>query len=190
MMNFGMQDFGSGPGGPMISGKWFNKKTNQTVTVRDALIDGDNMIIMTDKGQIPMQEFSNFYIQVSDDIYDQNGNVIDNKKASINDIKDNKPQQPIKVFNDEQEPPKQRSTVNVVEETKNEQLIRKIFEKNQSRPELNLTVNWADFPQNELKMLINYFDISEKEISDYIIKNLIDSNLLSDVLSEWLKKNL
>lgn len=223
-MNMPMQDFGVGPGGmmggPMISGKWFNKKTGITVNVRDALIDGDSMIVMTDRGQIPMDEFSQYYIQASDEIYDEHGNVIDNiKNKSTKHVQKEKKevktsQQQIQVFRDKpniEENPKPyvdddayiygdgdiiedneeiKSKVEVEETNKNFELIKKIFDKRGSKPKLNIRIDWADFPNKELSMLVDFFDVSKEEIAEYIGKYLINSDLLNESLIKWLNENL
>lgn len=62
MNNYGMMEGVTG----MPSGKWTNKLTGKDVFVRDCIIDGDTMMIMTDHGQINMDVFSRDYIQVSD----------------------------------------------------------------------------------------------------------------------------
>ena len=58
-------DDGSGMG---LTGKWMNKRTGKAVNIRQTIQDGDNMIIISDQGQIPMEVFSRDYVQVSDDI--------------------------------------------------------------------------------------------------------------------------
>ena len=68
-------------GGIGISGRWLNKRTGQTINIRNSVMDGDNMIIITDKGQISMTEFSRDYIQASDDIYDETGKVIGHEEV-------------------------------------------------------------------------------------------------------------
>jgi hypothetical protein len=96
----GMQDFGTGPNGPDIKGKWINRRTGNIINVRDAFISGDDMVVMTDKGQISMNEFSNNYIQASQDIYDQNGNIIGKEDISPEDIINmNKPHKSPQVSN-------------------------------------------------------------------------------------------
>lgn len=70
----------------MVSGTWMNKLTGEVVNVRDSIIDGDNMLIITDKGHISMNEFSNNYIQASDNIYDNNGNIIGTQKLDVGDL--------------------------------------------------------------------------------------------------------
>ena len=60
----------------------------------------------------------------------------------------------------------------------------------ESKPKLNLKIDWADFPNQELSMLVDYFDVSKEEIADYIGKHLINSNLLNESLKKWLEQNL
>lgn len=64
-------------GGFSITGNWMNKNNGQVIFVKDSVIDGDNMLIITNRGTIDMNTFSNDYIQVSEDVYDNHGNVID-----------------------------------------------------------------------------------------------------------------
>lgn len=73
-------------GGFSISGKWMNRNNGQVIHVKDSVIDGDNMIIVTNMGTIDMNTFSNDYIQVSDDVYDTSGKVIDNAEYDINEM--------------------------------------------------------------------------------------------------------
>ena len=42
----------------MISGKWMNKMTGDTVIVKNSVMDGEEMVIMTNKGVLNMSEFS------------------------------------------------------------------------------------------------------------------------------------
>lgn len=70
----------------MVSGKWIDKRTGAVVNVRDSIIDGDNMIIITDRGHIPMMEFSDNYIQASEDLYDDKGNIIGKQEISSNEF--------------------------------------------------------------------------------------------------------
>ena len=73
--------------GPDIKGRWINKKTGQEVIVRDTIMSDDTMSVMLSDGRmISMNEFSSLYYQVSDDLYDSNGNVIGkcNEKVPVN----------------------------------------------------------------------------------------------------------
>ena len=86
MYTGGMQDFGSGPGGPMIQGKWINRLSGEVINVRDSIINGDEMMLITNKGQISMEDFSRNYVQASTDIYDEHGNVIGQEDIDPSDI--------------------------------------------------------------------------------------------------------
>lgn len=70
----------------MVSGEWMNKFTGEVVTVRDSIIDGDNMLIITNKGHIDMRDFSDNYIQASDTLYDEKGNIIGREDINIKDF--------------------------------------------------------------------------------------------------------
>lgn len=61
-----------------MKGTWISKKTGQEVIVRDCVMsDGNSMIVMLADGRmIDMNQFSSEYYQMSDEIYDSNGNVI------------------------------------------------------------------------------------------------------------------
>ena len=51
-------------GGDMISGKWINKNDGSIISIRNTVMDGDNIILITDKGELDMNSFSKNYIQV------------------------------------------------------------------------------------------------------------------------------
>ena len=186
-----MLDFGAGPGmgGAMISGKWINRNTGAVINVRDSFIDdSQNMFLMTDKGQISMEEFTKYYIQASDEIYDESGRVIDNKPAQVDEVSvaptgDTLVADPI--F-----PTLSTGEVHTAKPINNFELIDKIFKKNESKPTIDLKINWANFPKKELSMLVEYFDVKNEDIASYIGQYLINSDLLNDSLTQWLNTNL
>ena len=65
-----------------IQGERMKKNTGQKIRVRNSIIDGDQMIIITNMGQISMEGFSRNYIQASDEVYDDEGNVIATEKMT------------------------------------------------------------------------------------------------------------
>lgn len=68
---------GFGPEGD-FKGKWFSKKTGETVYVRDNIITESGMQVMLADGRLmDLNDFGNEYIRVSDEVYDKNGKVID-----------------------------------------------------------------------------------------------------------------
>lgn len=191
-----MLDFGAGPGdmmgSAMISGKWINRQTGAVINVRDSFIDdSQNMFLMTDKGQISMEEFTKYYIQASDEVYDESGKVIDTKPVNTNEIKFSNDDEPLTadpIYGDS--PMSGISSIQVQKPINNFELIDKIFKKNESKPTIDLKINWADFPKKELSMLVDYFDVKNEDIASYISEYLINSDLLNDSLTQWLNTNL
>ena len=193
-----MQDFGSGPGGPMISGKWFNRQTGKIVNVRDSIINGDEMIVITDAGQIPMDDFSRNYIQASNDIYDESGKVIGKEDINVDEFLAQNTPEPVSFNNNtdnsilfskpfaNQE--KQQTNTTNKQENEKEKLIKTIFDKTPS-PKLTVNIDWTEFPKNELNMLINYFEVSKEDIAAYISKSIDSEQVMSSII-EFLESKL
>ena len=183
-------DFGNGPGGPMISGKWLNKRTGKTIVVRDSMIDGDKMVIMTNQGPLDFEIFSRDYIQASDEVYDESGKVVETKPVEVSEITEDNGT-PVQFANPEKGMPtiklEPEETPKINVSINNFELIDKIFKKVESKPHADLKINWANFPQNELSMLVNYLDVKIDDIVAYIGKYLINDDLLNDALLEFLR---
>ena len=189
-----MFDFGSGPGGSMISGKWMNKKTGETIIVRDSFMDdSNNMILLTSKGNMNMDEFSKYYIQASDELYDSTGKVIGNEPVSPNEIKFSNDTPVMNKTNSYSlNTPFVDKPITKINNTtlNNFDLIDKIFKKIESKPFADLKIEWADFPEKELSMLVNYFDVELDDIAAYIGKYLINEDLLNEALANFLKRRM
>ena len=166
-----------------ITGTWMNKRTGQKVNVRQSVQDGNNMIIITDRGQISMDVFSRDYIQASDEIYDESGKVIDNKPmemdedlGAIMDYENNNTEttlyEPAPVVNP------------------NDQIIKKVFDKLTSFPKVKVDVQWDDFPEAQINTLVNFLDVKVADISNYIINNYVNSQALSESIDKILKDKL
>ena len=176
-------------GGIGISGRWLNKRTGQTINIRNSVMDGDNMIIITDKGQISMTEFSRDYIQASDDIYDETGKVIGHEEVKPEDYGENSDWLQIK----EMMNTPYMSNVNQPEKTSintNDQIIKKVFDKRTTYPKINVDIKWDDFPEAQMQTLVNFLDISIDDISKYIIKNYVNAEALALEITEILKSKL
>ena len=211
MIGGGIQDFGTGPGGPMISGKWINRLTGNIINVRDSIINGDEMVLITDKGQVSMDDFSRNYVQASTDIYDDKGNIIGQEEIDPNDIvMSSKQINNPKLKNAQQlggdiqeDDMSQIMSVNNTEvnalttpvvpvqtqkaqepQSEKIKLIKTIFDKC-SQPEINLDIEWAAFPKNELEMLMNYFGVTQEEIAEYI-SNSIEKSTIVEAVNKFL----
>ena len=154
----------SGNNGMDIAGSWMNKRTGQKVNVRQSVQDGDNMIIITDKGQISMEVFSRDYIQASDEIYDESGKVIDSKPMEMDE--DLSAIMDYESANNELSAYTPAQVVNP-----NDQIIKKVFDKLTSFPEVKVDIKWDDFPEAQINTLVNFLDVKVEDISKYIINN-------------------
>lgn len=172
-----------------ITGRWLNKRNGQVINIRNSVMDGDNMIIITDKGQISMTEFSRDYIQASDDIYDETGKIIGHEEVKHEDYAENPDWLQI------QETINTPRMHNVNQPTKpvintNDQIIKKVFDKLTTYPKINVDIKWDDFPEAQMQTLVNFLDISIDDISKYIIKNYVNVEALALEITEILKSKL
>lgn len=183
---------GLGPmGDAQISGKWVNKRTGQVITVRDAIIEGDNMIVISDVGQIDMNEFSRDYIQQSDEVYEA-PKIPQTPTATIGGIIKEDPTivsdgvNPLEVPLTQINNPVKQSKQNIG----HYEMIDKIFVKNETKPRINFEIEWANFPTKELQMLVDYFDVSIEDISKYISNTFVEQQLIADSLTEFVSKQI
>ena len=183
----------------MISpGKWVNKLTGEEVYVRDSFVDGDNMVVMTNKGQLTMKEFTN-YIQCEDgeviptlsDLYgkpDPSLLLRINQGIDAEDrIKINKESTTIigTVNNN--------SVITTIEKKKenpNYDLIKKVFDKHKIERTINFEIIEDEWPFKEFNMLVNVLDVPLKDICDYVIENYLDKEHLSESLSEYFSQHI
>ena len=178
-------DDGSGMG---LTGRWMNKRTGKAVNIRQTIQDGDNMIIISDQGQISMEVFSRDYVQVSDDIYDESGKVVGHEEATNDDI--GAIEEYEKMYGVDPLTP-QAPTVAPIN---NEQIIKKVFDKLSSYPQIDVNIKWDNFPEAQINTLVEFLDVNVNDISAYIIKNYVNAEALAleitEVLNNKLHKNI
>lgn len=199
-----------------IAGPWIDRRTGKTVIVRDAIQDGDQLIIISSVGQIPAEVFQNYFVQISEEEYSAESLGISKEVTGselvqqINRGLDSELQ--IKQTNQitldtpiggsttettRTEPPQvtqspiiETKQENIVSESQNINLIKKVFEKHTNEPTINFNINIDEWPVAQLKMLISVFDVSFDEISDYIINEYLTPKILKEYFSEYLKTEL
>lgn len=205
-------DMPGGPGAPEIKGTWISKKTGVEVQVRDCIIAENGMSVMLSDGRmIDMDEFSTEFYQISDDIYDSNGNII-GKADGNNPVPvppynpgpgecqpphhhhplppsdcgcHDKPMPPC--------PPKPRPECPVDVEKKHMAMVTDVFSKVNPVPEVTcgstLTINNA--PLSQLQMLIDIFGVHIEDIAIYLYQNYYTPekviSYLKKVLTETYK---
>lgn len=196
-------------GTPMIEGVWVNKTNNKRVEIRNSVIDGDDMVLITSEGeQISMSDFSQNYMQISDELYDDNGNVITDENT-LNKIKlqeNNKPkpevrldiaEDPDALFVQLMKEQKQEQTYDEVKRnttqasthtkkmSQNMKMLDKLFEK--VSPDLKLSIVSADnFPTQQLQMLKDYYDVTNEDIAEYLHAYFFTNDEFKNMLMDFL----
>lgn len=210
-----MGDFGI-EGTPMIEGVWTHKQTGKKITIRNSIIDGDTMILITSTGDnITMDDFSENYIQVSEELYDENKNVITDKSVidKINNQEKQQKKQQAKVKLDVAEDPEQlfqqlikkendnidynatttaASTISVKTNNKSSsayKLLNKLFSKIDIKPQITI-VDLENFPANELRMLKTFYDVTDEEIIDYLIDYIFVNDEFKQSIADYLTHQL
>ena len=204
-------NFNNGPSDAMsISGKWTNIHNGQEIFVRDSFIDGDNMIVRTIDGNIiPMTEFSNNYVQ-SEEVDEATARSVIQQPVAPQSYGDIKPDFGEKVIlkNDDAKssnikPNNLDTTTRYVETHKEDKvedkledklfrkktMIGKIFEKISTKPNINLTFDWTEYPEKEMSMLMEYFDVSNDDIANYIYKTYFNENIIKESILKLIQKN-
>lgn len=204
-------NFNNGPSDAMsISGKWTNIHNGQEIFVRDSFIDGDNMIVRTIDGNIiPMTEFSNNYVQ-SEEVDEATARSVIQQPVAPQSYGDIKPDFGEKVIlkNDDTKdnnikPNNLDTTSQYVENHKEDKaedkledklfrkktMIGKIFEKISTKPNINLTFDWTEYPEKEMSMLMEYFDVSNDDIANYIYNTYFNENIIKESILKLIQKN-
>ena len=186
-------------GGDMISGKWINKNDGSIISIRNTVMDGDNIILITDKGELDMNSFSKNYIQVSDETYDNNGNIVStNDKFDISEITPNYNETSVNTFDNEtfnkltkgitnthQQNANSSIHIETTNTSDNFKLIDKVFSKVKHEPSINIDISWIDFPNDKVQMLMDTFDVDKNEISEYIYNKYLNKDIIINSLSKY-----
>lgn len=199
--------FNNGPSDAMsISGKWTNIHNGQEIFVRDSFIDGDNMIVRTIDGNIiPMTEFSNNYVQ-SEEVDEATARSVIQQPVAPQSYGDIKPDFGEKVIlkNDDTKsnnikPSNLDQASQHVENHKEDKfedklfrkktMIGKIFEKISTKPNIKLTFDWTEYPEKEMSMLMEYFDVSNDDIANYIYTTYFNENIIKESILKLIQKN-
>ena len=183
--------FGNEMDGMSLEGKWLNKMTGEIIYVTNYVNDGDTTIILSDHGQISADDFMNNFVQASEEpivnttpIKSNETTVKENYKQTdddfyIDDI-------PIELINNNNNNINTQTQV----ELKNESIIKKLFDKIESKPQIHLTIDWADFPKNEISTLVNFLDVDIDDISKYIEREFITTDEISGEITKIIQSKL
>lgn len=206
-----MENYGSGMVQP---GKWTHKDSGHEIFVKDSVIDGDHMLIITNEGMLDMNEFQN-YIQISDEEFNASSNGVQttnnsdimsqiNKGLDSNDrIEKVKPQQNAKLKSEDKEiftrglgiKVNKTTDTQLVDNNKpkkevnqNYKLIEKVFEKFPAQRTIKLDIIESEWPFKEFNMLVNILDVPIEDICKYIVEKYLNIETISNTMKEYISQ--
>lgn len=202
------QDFG----GAALEGRWLSKSTGNIVTVTNHIYDGDECLLSTSHGFIPLSKFMDEYVQIGDDdkhkedpvdpaykeqhiaaeldsTMDFDYDALIAKKATKHSevkfaLKDES------AAADERKNAQQQPSAAPSTTIKNETLIEKFFNNLETKPKFSLCVDWDDFPTAELRTLVHYLDVSVDDIAKYIVEKLCPSDEISESIKNTINEKI
>lgn len=199
-------------------GEWIDRRTGNKVIVRDTIYDGTHQSVHLSDGRVlTMNEFGNNFIQMSNEEYDANGRqigVTSIKETSKTKAQKSKTLDPNILFKGMDKTNKQDVDFTEIPEeniesfvdndlklsynnapqesnimSSHESMVKKILDKVED-PKLNVSIDWGNaFPKNEFNMLSNFFDITNDDIVDAIVKKYVNIENIKESLKQQLLEN-
>lgn len=194
--------------GPNMEGTWYNPRTGDSFTVRNSFFQDNQYIVQTMDGRVldynTLQEYvqsdrpiempkpqtkqeslptevENLIEGSSDNMYDilpEDLNMINGGSKALGNL--------ATPTNHSQGDP--IVSVPYTQVDQNFAMIEKALAK-KSMPEIQVAIDWQNFPQREMDMLIDIMDVNEDEIIDWYT-NQIDTNYLAECLKEVIKDHI
>lgn len=182
--------------GMIPPGKYIHKSTGQVIHVRDCFQDGDNLVIMSDKGQLSMKQFSEYFqVEEGEDMYIPNlqdlyGGQPANKNQLLAQINQGLDPEDRISFEKKEDNNQPKQEINQKPTNKNYDLIKKVFDKYPIERTINFEIVEDEWPFKEFNMLVNVLDVPLKDICDYVIDNFLDKDHLSESLSKYFEEHI
>ena len=181
--------------GPSIEGKWYNKRTGKTITVKDMMMSDEGMqIFTTDNQLIDGDDFSRDYIQCDDTVYDNNGNAtgttesIDYESMFAGIDTDSHSLSNTPIYSDNKTTAVEQPAVETLLVNKKFDTLDSLFSKLEKLPDVNCSISWKKIPKSELKMLKTYFDITDEDIAEYVYTKYCTPETIKASIKEAITK--
>ena len=180
-----------------IEGKWISRKTGKIVVANNYASDGNDAIVMTNMGAIPMQQFMNEYVQYDESNKESLEETLPKTYESSNvrmsstifdqeyDLDGD-----IEIPNSTVVIQKSSADKSTDKPTENNDIVEKFFKKIPSIPAVDISMTWEDFPKNEIMTLVNFLDVNIDDISLYIYNNIFNKDNIINNLTNILKTKL
>ena len=180
-----------------IEGKWISRKTGKIVVANNYASDGNDAIVMTNMGAIPMQQFMNEYVQYDESNKESLEETLPKTYESSNvrmsstifdqeyDLDGD-----IEIPNSTVVIQKSSADKSTDKPTENNDIVEKFFKKIPSIPAVDISMTWEDFPKNEIMTLVNFLDVNIDDISLYIYNNIFNKDNIINNITNILKTKL
>lgn len=180
-----------------IEGKWISRKTGKIVIANNYASDGNDAIVMTNIGAIPMQQFMNEYVQYDESNKESLEETLPKTYESSNvrmssTIFDQEydMEYDIKIPNSTVVIQKSSTDETMDKPIENNDIVEKFFKKIPSIPAVDISMTWEDFPKNEIMTLVNFLDVNIDDISLYIYNNIFNKDNIINNITNILKTKL
>nr|DAN98523.1 MAG TPA: hypothetical protein [Caudoviricetes sp.] len=192
-----------------IQGEFINTQTGQTIFVRDSIMtpEGDT-IIMTDHGQMSMNEFSKYYVKMeSDDIADTQPIPVVEAPISAPDdlmamaqqdmlaeptnkveefLSDVVTEYPDSLYDSTTVDTDDDPTDDIQEHTSEAvKMLDKIMSESDVKLNVKISFDESTFPFDAIDVLKQYFKLTDDDISEWLYTNVF--NKYKDTIIEQLK---
>lgn len=200
--------------GPTMSGTWYNVKTGDSFTVRDTFFEDNRMVIQTMDGRMLDFERIQDYVQSNQPIEMPKKQEV--LPAEVESLLGDNPSSGFEMTNDElmeiqaltnpsSHQPKLGNIYNenngldeglgVVASTPiltNNSIIDKALSK-RDLPNIQVGIDWDNFPSREINMLMELMDVDGMEIIDWYISKLDITSvraMIADSLTQFIGSKL
>jgi hypothetical protein len=188
-----------------IQGEFINTQTGQTIFVRDSIMtpEGDT-IIMTDHGQMSMNEFSRYYVKMESDTGTVTSPVQEAPISAPSDLmamaqqdmlakptnkveeflSDVVTEYPDSLYDSTTQPTE--SSEDVVEpQSEAVKMLDKIMSESDVKLNVKISFDESTFPFDAINVLKHYFNLTDDDISEWLYHNVF--NKYKDTIIEQLK---
>lgn len=189
--------------GPNMEGTWYNPKTGDSFTVRNSFFQDNQYIVQTTDGRVLDYNTLQSYIQ-SDKPIEMSKNVneslpsevanliepVDNQYDILPDDLEiiNGSLRSLGNFNDPNPLYNGQTGPSLPPANQDFIMIEKALIK-KSIPDIQISIDWKDFPQREMDMLIDIMDVNIDDIITWYT-NQVDINYLSDCLKMVIQDHI
>ncbi len=177
-----------GTGGPMMTGTWYNPATGDSFTVRDSFFENNQYVVSTTDGRVLSYDMIQYYVQSDkpiempkkqqqDKLPDEVANLI--ADDTIFEAENNGLFVDTDIYGMNNPLTPSLGNINkplpygVKDETPsfNVGIIKKALDK-YTRPQVDCSIIWDNFPKKEIQMLNEIMEIDTKEIIEWYASQL------------------